>query len=97
MKYGEYRRNTKWFCCYLRIAFGRWAFRKQYLLENIADCRQVRNGWWWGWGIRWYFIGWLYNIDGLDGVEITFKNGKKVRIGTDEPEELSQAVCKAIQ
>lgn len=80
----------------IRIRFGPGVFWKTYPLADIADCRHVRNGWWWGWGIRWYVRGWLYNIDGLDAVEISFKNGKKVRIGTDEPEVLSAAIHDAI-
>lgn len=80
----------------IRIRFGPGVFWKTYPLADIADCQHVRNGWWWGWGIRWYVRGWLYNIDGLDAVEISFKNGKKVRIGTDEPEVLSAAIHDAI-
>lgn len=81
----------------IRIRFGPGVFWKTYPMADIAGCRQVRNGWWWGWGIRWYMRGWLYNIDGLDAVEISFKNGKKVRIGTDEPETLTAAINDAIR
>ncbi|MBP8604605.1 MAG: hypothetical protein KBI46_02015 [Phycisphaerae bacterium] len=81
----------------IRIQFGPGVFWKTYPVNKIADCRPVRNCWWWGWGIRWYIRGWLYNISGLDGVEITFKNGKKVRIGTDQPQSLADAINKAIQ
>jgi len=36
--------------------------------------------------------GWLYNVSGLDAVEVTTKSGKKYRIGTDVPAELEQAI-----
>jgi hypothetical protein len=82
---------------YIRIQFGPGVFQKKFCLGEIDDCQQVRNGWWWGWGIRWYFRGWLYNIDGLDVVDITFKNNKKIRIGTDEPDKLAEAIRQAIK
>ena len=53
---------------------------------------QVRNRWWWGFGIRWTPHGWMWNISGLDAVELTYHNGKKFRIGTDEPEALLEAL-----
>lgn len=82
---------------FIRIRFGPGVFWKTYPLANIVDCRPVRNGWWWGYGIRWYCRGWLYNIAGIDAVEITFKNGKQVRIGTDQPDILTQAIKQAMQ
>jgi hypothetical protein len=82
---------------FIRIRFGPGVFWKTYSLATISDCRPVWNGWWWGYGIRWYFRGWLYNIAGFEAVEITFKSGKKIRIGTDQPDMLTQAVKQAIQ
>lgn len=82
---------------FIRIQFGPGVFWKTYALNKIADCRPVRNSWCWGWGIRWYIRGWLYNISGLDAVEITFKDGKKVRIGTDQPQQLAEAIKQATQ
>ena len=58
----------------------------------IAIVTQVRNRWWWGFGIRWTPHGWMWNISGLDAVELTYHNGKKFRIGTDEPEALLEAL-----
>lgn len=81
----------------IQIRFGPGVFWKTYSLTKIADCQQVRNGWWWGYGVRWYIEGWLYNIAGMDAVEITFNNGKKIRIGTDEPEKLALAIKEAIK
>ena len=81
---------------HLHVAFGKCVFRKKFLLGDIQSCRPVRNGWWWGWGIRWYFTGWLYTIAGFKSVEIILQNGKKRRIGTDEPEKLARAIQDAI-
>jgi hypothetical protein len=35
---------------------------------------------------------WIYSVSGFDAVEIKMKNGKRYRIGTDEPKNLEQAI-----
>jgi len=56
--------------------------------SQIAAVRRVRTRWWTGWGIRWTGDGWLYNVYGLDAVEITLVDGKRVTLGTDDPDGL---------
>ncbi len=73
----------------VRLRFGVGMVRKSFRLDEIASCRPVRNKWWWGWGIRLIPGGWLYNVSGLDAVELVLNNGKVFRIGTDEPQVLS--------
>ncbi len=80
----------------LRVRFGPGVFFKKFPLSEIAGCGPNFRTYIWGWGIRWYFNGWLYNIAGFDSVEIILKNGKKRRIGTDQPEQLAQAILDAI-
>lgn len=65
-------------------------------LDDIAEALVVRNPWYYGWGIRLTPRGTLYNVSGLDAVEVRRKNGKTLRIGTDEPEILQQALARAI-
>ncbi|MDX2345053.1 MAG: hypothetical protein QNL12_15680 [Acidimicrobiia bacterium] len=60
--------------------------------RNIIGFRQVRNKWYHGWGIRGISGGWMYNVWGLDAVELELANGKKFRIGTDEPADLIAAL-----
>ena len=43
-------------------------------------------------GIKWTPHGWMWNISGLDAIELTYHDGKKFRIGTDEPEALLEAL-----
>jgi hypothetical protein len=57
-------------------------------LANVTAVRQVRNPWWHGWGIRKVPGGWVYNVWGLDAVELDLADSKVFRIGTDEPEML---------
>ena len=83
---------------YIGIKFGYGLFRKKFLLSEIVSVKQVKNHWYYGWGIR----GWLwpkmciYNISGFDAVEITLKNGKIRRIGTDDPNGLETAIKRTI-
>ncbi len=65
---------------------GLWSYR--LALDEIEDVAVVRNQWWNGWGIR---IGpgfRLYNVSGLDAVELRLHANGVRRIGTDDPEGL---------
>jgi len=79
----------------VRISFGPGLIRKQFRLEEIVECRPVRNRWWYGWGIKYTPHGWLYNVSGLRAVELRMRNGRTCRIGTDEPSRLSDAIRRA--
>ena len=73
--------------------FGVGLIRKRIPLSEIRQVRAVRNPWYSGWGIRW-LPGqcWLWNVSGFRAVELVLKNGKRFRIGTDEPESLVHAI-----
>ncbi len=77
----------------LKIKFGIGLINTGFTWQDIEACRAVRNKWYFGWGVRKIDKGWMYNISGLDAVEISMKDGRAYRIGTDEPERL----CNAIQ
>ena len=77
----------------VRLSFGPGLIRKSFPLVDVADCRPVRNRWWMGWGIHGTpGRGWLFNVSGFDAVELTMKNGKIYRIGTDDPQKLNDAI-----
>lgn len=78
---------------HLRIRFGIGLIRKRWPLDEIEGCRPSRTSWLYGWGIRKIPGAWLYNVSGLDAVELKMKSGKAVRIGTDGP----QALCAALE
>ena len=69
----------------LRHYFGPKFWKKTYHLQEIETVTQVRNSWIFGWGIRLTPHGWLYNVSGLDAVQIQLRSGRKFRIGTDDP------------
>lgn len=77
------------------IRFGPGLIRRTFLLADITAVRPVRNSWVHGWGIRMLWRGWLYNVSGLDAVEIAMANGRVHRIGTDEPQALAAAIEEA--
>jgi hypothetical protein len=83
---------------YLRIKFGYGIYKKKFLLNEIVSVKTVKNHWYYGWGIRiWLWPKmWIYNISGFNAVEITMKNGKIYRIGTDESKKLEQALAKSL-
>lgn len=60
--------------------------------SEIQRAEAVRNKWWYGWGIRRVPSGWMWNVWGLDAVEILLTNGKRFRIGTDDPDGLTAAL-----
>ena len=76
----------------VRLYFGFGIIHRSILREHIVMVTQVRNRWWWGFGIKWTPHGWMWNISGLDAIELTYHDGKKFRIGTDEPEALLEAL-----
>lgn len=76
----------------LSLSYGIGLLRFDFLLADIASGRIVRNKWWYGWGIHLTPHGWLFNVAGLEAVELTMTSGKKYRIGTAEPEELAHVI-----
>ena len=70
-------------------------FRKRVSLDTVQDYRTVRNSWLHGFGIRYIGNGWLYNVAGLDAVELRLTNGRRLRVGTDEPNVLAAAIAHA--
>jgi len=81
----------------LVVSFGSGVIRKRFRIEDIRDARIVRNPWYYGWGIRLTPHGWLFNVSGLDAVELELKNNRKFRIGTDDPQQLITSIQTACQ
>ncbi len=77
----------------LSCRFGVGLIQRKIPLSEVGHVSAVRNPWWVGWGIRW-IPGryWLWNVSGFQAVELTMKDGRRFRIGTDEPEALVHAI-----
>jgi hypothetical protein len=81
----------------LRFRFGVGPLGKTIPLSEIEKAEPVTNRWSHGWGIHRTPQGWLYNVSGLDAVEVTLKSGERLRIGTDRPTELVEAINRATE
>jgi hypothetical protein len=81
----------------LRCVFGIGLIRKRFPLRSVVRVETVRNSWIWGWGIRYTPHGWLFNVSGLSAVELTQTHGKRVRVGTDRPDDLARAIRQSIE
>lgn len=80
---------------YLSFHFGIGLIRKRIPLARIVEAQPVRNAWIDGWGIHRTPRGWSYNVSGWEAVEITLVSGHRLRLGTDEPQRLTQAILAA--
>ena len=80
----------------LEARFGPGPIRKRILLSDIESSQTVRNHWYYGWGIRKIRGGWLFNVSGLDTVELVMHNGSRYRIGTDMPQVLAGFIQKRL-
>ena len=69
--------------------------RERFALADIVTARAVRNSPVHGWGMRYIRHGRLWNVWGLDAVELQLRNGTRFRIGTDEPQALVMALRQA--
>ena len=81
----------------IEVRFTPGLIKKKFRFEEIESARPVRNRWWYGWGIRKIPGGWLFNVSGLEAVELLMKNGRIYRIGTDEPQALSEFIQRNIE
>jgi 4-amino-4-deoxy-L-arabinose transferase-like glycosyltransferase len=79
----------------IRLRFGIGLIRRHIDRARVVRAHPVRNKWYYGWGIRYTPHGWLWNIGGLAAVELSYTDGTKFRIGTDEPEKLAAAIFGA--
>ncbi|PSQ94403.1 MAG: hypothetical protein BRD30_00240 [Bacteroidetes bacterium QH_2_63_10] len=78
----------------LRFYFGPGFWERCIPLDDVQRATSVRMSPIHGWGIHHTSHGWLYNVSGLDAVEIE-TSSETLRIGTDGPERLRRAIEQA--
>ncbi|KNC67620.1 hypothetical protein [Pseudoalteromonas ardens] len=81
----------------IRWFFGPGFWRKSLDYTQIDSAKIIKTKWYNGLGIRLLSTGWLYNVSGLDAVELKLKDGTTVSLGTNEPEKLLEAIKKALE
>lgn len=80
----------------LQWQFGPGWISKKIETRLINDGEKTRTTFWEGWGIHLTRRGWLYNIAGCDAVLIRLSSGTQFMLGTDQPDELLQAISNAV-
>ena len=81
----------------LRWQFGPGFWTYRFARDEIRNVAVVRNHWWTGFGIRTAPGFQLYNVSGLDAVELQLKSGDIRRIGTDDPKGLAARLAAALR
>jgi hypothetical protein len=82
---------------HIKCSFGVGLIHKSFSLSRITNTVTVKNPWYYGWGIRLTPRGWMFNVSGLDAVEIELDSQSYFRIGTDQPQALKLAIDEAIE
>jgi len=83
----------------VKIKFGYGIYKKKFPLKEISSVKAVKNHWYYGWGIRYWFWPrmWIFNVSGFDAVEIKMKNNNIYRIGTDDVKNLEYSIKREIK
>jgi len=78
----------------IKLIYGIGLIRINIKPQKITNVQAVKTSILAGYGIRFTLNGMLYNIQGNKAVQIKYNNGTEtiVRIGTDEPDKLSDAI-----
>ncbi|MDH3648978.1 MAG: hypothetical protein OEQ53_04805 [Saprospiraceae bacterium] len=80
------------------LRYGIGIIRIKIDLRDVSSSKIVRNPWYYGLGIRLIPKGMLYNVSGLNAVELKFKNKERIiRVGSSEVEILKYELDKRIQ
>jgi hypothetical protein len=79
----------------IEARMGVGVIKRRVAWSELRAYRSVKNPWYYGWGIRFYPGGTLYNVSGALAVELALKNGKRLRFGSDEPNALLTAIERA--
>jgi hypothetical protein len=79
------------------VFFGPRLIRRRIPLRRIREVRVVRTPWYYGWGMRLTPSGWLWNVSGLQGVEVRFDDGHRFRVGSDDANRLAEALLREMR
>lgn len=80
---------VKFFPLHLKFRHYYWAQLSKYYVRKYSPMGEFG-----GWGLRFGFGGKAYNISGNQGLQLEFTNNKRLLIGTQKPEELTEALNK---
>jgi len=80
----------------VEITFIPFAYKKRWLWDEIGESYLRTYGLmdFGGWGYRLSSEGKAYNTKGKHGLQLVLKNGSRIMIGTQKPEEIEQFLKK---
>jgi hypothetical protein len=81
----------------LKFWFGIGVIRKTIALTEIQSTSVVKNPWYYFWGVKSIPGGWFYAIAPGTAVEIIFRDGRIIQLGTNQPKILNQVIETATQ
>ena len=79
----------------ITAAFGRGWPQREIQVDKVVSTNQVRNRWLDGFGVRSTNNGPLYNVWGLEAVQLRLDDNTLFQIGTDQPDVLQAAIDQA--
>lgn len=80
----------------VRLWFGPGVLRRTIPFVEVASAAIAPSPWWHGIGLRLTPTGMMYNVAVGRTVDLELRSGRRLRIGTDRPEELLAAVQAGI-
>ena len=81
----------------VRVQFGGGMITRTVPLKSVSSVNVIRTTPIQGFGIHWLGDGWHYNIYGLNAVELRHHDGKRTVVGSDDAENLSQAISSQLE
>lgn len=73
-------------------SFGPGFWRKSVKLEAVNSVKVITTKWYYGLGIRYIPSGWLYTVSGTSAIQLELKDGSKINLGTNDPDNLVKAI-----
>lgn len=73
-------------------SFGPGFWKKSIKIEAINSVRLIKTKWYYGLGIRYISSGWLYTVSGTTAIQLELKDGSKINLGTNDPDNLVKAI-----
>ncbi len=80
----------------LKFWFGIGLISKTYRFAEIQSTREVKDPWYYFWGIKSIPGGWLYAVAPGEALEIVLQDGKIIHVGTNQSKQLKEALDMAM-
>ena len=76
----------------IKWSFGPGFWKKSVKLEAVNSVRVINTKWYYGLGIRYIPSGWLYTVSGTKAIQLELKDGSKINLGTNDPDNLVEVI-----